>query len=147
QYIAGINAYITTCMTDVPIDCPGEYVLSGHLDAITGAGGPQPFTATDVVAISGVVGGLFGGGGGGEMLSALVRVEAQATYGATVGDQVWKAFREQNDPETVLTLHNGQRFPYGQSPASPTGVVLPDRGTTVGVPVVFNRTGSAGVSA
>jgi acyl-homoserine lactone acylase PvdQ len=146
QFIAGINAYITHCMTQSPIDCPGEYVLTGHLDAITGAGGPVPFTITDVVAISGVVGGLFGGGGGGEMASALVRVEAQAKYGATVGDQVWQAFREQNDPETVLTIHNGASFPYGQSPAGATGVVLPDRGTAVGVPVVFNRTGSAGVS-
>jgi len=146
QYVAGINAYINHCMTQSPIDCPGEYVLTGHLDAITGAGGPVPFKVTDIIAISGVVGGLFGGGGGGEMASALVRLEAQAKYGAVVGDQVWKAFREQNDPETVLTVHNGQSFPYGQSPAAPTGVVLPDRGTTVGVPVVFNRTGSAGVS-
>src|SRR5262249_53748386 len=55
QYIPGINAYITHCMTQSPIDCPGEYVLTGHLDAITGAGGAQPFTITDVVAISGVV--------------------------------------------------------------------------------------------
>jgi acyl-homoserine lactone acylase PvdQ len=143
QYIAGVNAYITTCMTDVPIDCPGEYVLSGHLDAITGAGGPQPFSVTDVVAISGVVGGLFGGGGGGEMLSALVRVEAQATYGASVGDQVWLAFREQNDPETVLTIHNGSSFPYTQTPTAATGVVLPDRGTAASIPVVYNASGSA----
>jgi acyl-homoserine lactone acylase PvdQ len=143
QYIAGINAYITHCMTSVPINCPGEYVLTGHLDAITGAGGPEPFKITDTIAISGVIGGLFGGGGGQEMQSALVRIEAQAKYGVTVGDQVWQAFREQNDPETVLTLHNGQSFPYGQAPASAGGVVLPDRGTATAVPVVFNRTGSA----
>ncbi|NUT19118.1 MAG: penicillin acylase family protein [Hamadaea sp.] len=147
QYIAGVNAYINHCMTQSPVDCPGEYVLTGHLDAVTNEGGPVPFKVTDIVAISGVVGGLFGGGGGGEMASALVRVEAQAKYGVTVGDQVWRAFREQNDPETLLTLHNGQSFPYGQSPANATGVVLPDRGTTSGVPVVYNRTGSAGVSA
>jgi acyl-homoserine lactone acylase PvdQ len=143
QYIAGVNAYITHCMTSSPINCPGEYVLTGHLDAITGAGGPVPFKITDVVAISGVVGGLFGGGGGGEMQSALARIEAQAKYGVTVGDQVWQAFREQNDPETVLTLHNGQSFPYGQPPASPVGVVLPDRGTAAPEPVVFNRSGTA----
>jgi acyl-homoserine lactone acylase PvdQ len=146
QYIAGVNAYIAHCMSQSPVDCPGEYVLTGHLDAITNEGGPVPFTLTDVVAISGVVGGLFGGGGGGEMASALVRVEAQAKYGVTVGDQVWRAFREQNDPETLLTLHNGQSFPYGQSPAGATGVVLPDRGTTSGVPVVYNQSGTASVS-
>src|SRR6185436_4568596 len=142
QYIAGINAYINHCMTQTPIDCPGEYVLTGHLDAITGAGGPVPFTITDVVAISGVVGGLFGGGGGGELLSALVRVEAQAKYGVTDGDRVWQAFRQQNDPEAVLTVHDGTAFPYAQTPASPAGVVLPDRGSTTPIPVVYNATGT-----
>jgi acyl-homoserine lactone acylase PvdQ len=147
QYVAGINAYIAHCMGAVPINCPGEYVLTGHLDAITGAGGPESFTITDVVAITGVIGGLFGGGGGGEMASALVRIEARAKFGATLGDQVWQAFREQNDPETVLTLHNGQSFPYGQPPASPTGVVLPDRGTATPAPVVFDPSGSATAAA
>jgi acyl-homoserine lactone acylase PvdQ len=142
QYIAGVNAYITKCMTDRPVNCPGEYVLTGHLDAITNAGGPEPFTVTDVVAISGVVGGLFGGGGGGEMLSALVRVEAQAKYGVADGDRVWQAFRQQNDPESVLTVHDGTAFPYSQTPASATGVVLPDRGSATPIPVVYNATGS-----
>jgi acyl-homoserine lactone acylase PvdQ len=147
QYVAGVNAYIARCMGSIPINCPGEYVLTGHLDAITGAGGPEPFTVTDLIAISGVVGGLFGGGGGGEMVSALVRIEAQAKFGAELGDRVWQAFREQNDPETVLTLHNGQSFPYGQAPASATGVVLPDRGTANPVPVVFNATGTGSGAA
>ena len=146
-YIAGINAYIAHCMSQTPVNCPGEYVLTGHLDAITGAGGPQPFVPTDLIAIAGVIGGLFGGGGGGEMASALVRVEARAKYGPTLGDQVWQAFREQNDPETILTLHDGQSFPYGQSPASPTGVVLPDRGSVVPAPVVSGATGSGSASA
>jgi acyl-homoserine lactone acylase PvdQ len=142
-YLAGINAYITHCMSQRPVNCPGEYVLTGHLDAVTNAGGPQPFVAADLIAIAGVVGGLFGGGGGGEMASALVRVEARARYGPALGDQVWEAFREQNDPETVLTLHNGQSFPYGQAPAGATGVVLPDRGTAAPVPVVAGASGTA----
>jgi acyl-homoserine lactone acylase PvdQ len=142
-YIAGVNAYIAKCMGDRPVTCPGEYVLAGHLDAITNAGGPRPFTVTDVVAISGVVGGLFGGGGGGELLSALVRVEAQARYGVTEGDRVWRAFREQNDPETALTVHDGTTFPYSRTPSAPTGVVLPDRGTTAAIPVVYQAAGTA----
>jgi acyl-homoserine lactone acylase PvdQ len=147
SYLAGVNGYVTHCMAARPVNCPGEYVLTGHLDAITNAGGPQPFTPTDLIAIAGVVGGLFGGGGGAEMQSALVRVEARAKYGPTLGDQVWQAFREQNDPETVLTLHNGQSFPYGQSPAAATGVALPDRGTAAPVPVVTNPSGSAATGA
>lgn len=145
SYIAGVNAYITACMANR--NCPGEYVLTGHLDSVTNAGGPVPFTMTDLIAIAGVVGGLFGGGGGTEMLSALVRVAARAKFGAGVGDQVWQGFREQNDPETVLTLHNGQSFPYGQASADAASVVLPDNGTTVEEALVYNKTGAAATAA
>jgi len=141
NYIAGINAYISTCMSNR--NCPGEYVLTGHLNAITNAGGPEPFTMTDLIAIAGVVGGLFGGGGGTEMESALVRIAARAKYGPTEGDAVWKAFRSQNDPETVLTLHNGQSFPYGAASDNADSVVLPDPGSVTVEPVVTNATGSA----
>lgn len=58
EYVKGINAYIAQCMGARPVNCPGEYVLTGHLDPITNAGGPVAFKITDVVAISGVVGGL-----------------------------------------------------------------------------------------
>jgi acyl-homoserine lactone acylase PvdQ len=145
NYVAGINAYIAHCMTHR--DCPGEYVLTGHLDAITNQGGPQDFTTTDLIAIAGVVGGLFGGGGGSETLSALVRIAARARYGTAAGDQVWAAFREQNDPETTLTLHDGQSFPFGNPPSGATGVTLPDAGSTQPVDITTDETGSAASSA
>ncbi|MBV1848808.1 penicillin acylase family protein [Catellatospora tritici] len=141
NYIAGVNAYIAQCMADR--DCPGEYVLTGHLDAVTNAGGPVQFTMTDLIAIAGVVGGLFGGGGGNEVQSALVRVAARARYGTTEGDAVWNAFRSRNDPEAVLTVHNGQSFPYGGADDNAPGVVLPDAGSVSVEPVVTNKTGSA----
>ncbi|MGC4805914.1 penicillin acylase family protein [Micromonospora sp. DT233] len=141
EYIAGINAYIGVCMANR--NCPGEYVLTGHLDAITNKGGPEPFRMTDLIAIAGVVGGLFGGGGGNEMQSALVRVAARAKYGPTEGDRVWSAFRNQNDPETVLTLHDGQSFPYGGASPDAASVALPDAGTAKVEPVVTDPTGSA----
>src|SRR3954467_1140000 len=75
SYIAGINKYIDDCMA--ARDCPGEYVLTGHLDAITNAGGPADFVLTDLIAVAGVIGGLFGGGGGTEMQSALVQIAAR----------------------------------------------------------------------
>jgi acyl-homoserine lactone acylase PvdQ len=146
NYVAGINQYITACMTARPVYCPGEYVLTGHLDAITNEGGPEPFALTDLIAIGAVIGGLFGGGGGAEMQSALVRIAARAKYGTTVGDQVWQGFREQNDPEAVLTLHDGQSFPYGASPADQSGVAMPDAGTATFEPLVYDRTGSAATS-
>ncbi|MET8336988.1 penicillin acylase family protein [Streptosporangium canum] len=143
NYVSGINAYIDRCMADR--NCPGEYVLTGHLDAVTNAGGPEDFTMTDLIAVSGVVGGLFGGGGGAEMQSALVRVAARARYGTAAGDQVWAAFRAQNDPEATLTLHNGQSFPSGNATGA-TGTVLPDPATAP-VDITENETGSATTSA
>src|SRR6185436_15044555 len=64
----------------------------------------------------------------------------------TVGDQVWQQFRAQNDPETVLTLHNGQSFPYGSGDPNAAGVAMPDAGTAAPEPIVFDKTGSAGTS-
>ncbi|MER5325476.1 penicillin acylase family protein [Streptosporangium roseum] len=143
NYVSGVNAYIDRCMANR--NCPGEYVLTGHLDAVTNAGGPEDFTMTDLIAVSGVVGGLFGGGGGAEMQSALVRVAARARYGTAAGDQVWAAFRAQNDPEATLTLHNGQSFPSGNATGA-TGTVLPDPATAP-VDITENETGSATTSA
>ncbi|BCJ50632.1 penicillin acylase [Actinoplanes sp. NBRC 14428] len=140
-YIAGINDYIDDCMA--ARDCPGEYVLTGHLDAITNAGGPEDFRPTDLIAVAGVIGGLFGGGGGTEMQSALVRVAARAKYGATAGDAVWTAFRSQNDPEAVLTVHDGQVFPYAADNRNAAGVAMPDAGTAEPEDLVYDRTGSA----
>ncbi|MFI5495897.1 penicillin acylase family protein [Actinoplanes sp. NPDC051859] len=141
SYIAGINKYIADCMGKR--DCPGEYVVTGHLDPITNKGGPEPFKLTDLVAVAGVIGGLFGGGGGGEMQSALVRIAARAKYGDVAGDAVWTAFRTQNDPETVTTVHNGQTFPYTQDNRNAPGVAMPDAGTVKGEPLVYDPTGSA----
>ncbi|MFV2101183.1 penicillin acylase family protein [Micromonospora sp. LOL_024] len=145
EYISGVNAYIRTCMANR--NCPGEYVLTGHLDAITNAGGPKPFAMTDLVAIAGVVGGLFGGGGGTEMQSALVRIAARAKYGPVEGDRVWHGFRGQNDPETVLTLHDGQSFPSGEASPDAPSVVLPDANSARVEPIFTNPTGSATATA
>ncbi|ONI86359.1 penicillin acylase [Saccharothrix sp. ALI-22-I] len=141
DYIAGINAYITASVNGRYF--PGEYVLTGHADSVTNWNDIQPFQPTDLVAIAAVVGGLFGAGGGGEVQNALVKLAAQNKYGATVGDQVWRSFREQNDPESVLTLHNGQRFPYGTTPANPQGVALPDGGVVTPEPMVYDQTSAA----
>ncbi|MDQ2584577.1 penicillin acylase family protein [Saccharothrix yanglingensis] len=140
DYVEGINAYITAAVKSRTF--PGEYVLTGHADAITNWNDIRPFQPTDLVAIAAVVGGLFGAGGGGEVQNALVKLAAQNRYGAEVGDRVWRSFREQNDPEAVLTLHDGQRFPYGTTPASPQGVALPDGGVVTPEPVVHDQVSS-----
>src|SRR6266540_2765014 len=99
SYIEGINAYIA----NTPIAYPGEYVAIGNKK-------PQPWNVRDVIAIAGLIGGIFGGGGGGEVDSALALIEARARFGDTLGTQMWQAFRSQNDPEAPVTIHNGQSF-------------------------------------
>lgn len=56
---------------------------------------------------------------------------------------MWTAFRSQNDPETVLTLHDGQSFPYGATPPGATSAVLPDAGTVVAEPLAYGASGGA----
>jgi acyl-homoserine lactone acylase PvdQ len=136
NYIAGINAYIA----NTPIAYPGEYVaIGGRL--------PQPWNVRDVIAIAGLIGGIFGGGGGGEVESALALIEAKVRYGDALGTQMWQAFRAQNDPEAPTTVHNGQSFPYLQTPDNPAGRVLPDRGSVTRQPVVINPSGAGTAAA
>jgi acyl-homoserine lactone acylase PvdQ len=141
DYLAGINTYIDQAYSGRYF--PGEYDLTGHIDPITNSGSIDHFKLTDLVALASVVGGLFGGGGGGEVQSALVKEAADAKYGTTEGDKVWQSFREANDPEAVQTLHDGQSFPYAKPPADPQGVAMPDPGSVTPEKLVYDQTGSA----
>lgn len=63
------------------------------------------------------------------------------------GTKVWESFRERNDPEAVLTVHNGESFPYATKPADPQGEALPAAGSVAEEPLVYDRTGSAATTA
>ncbi|MDG9718091.1 penicillin acylase family protein [Streptomyces sp. DH24] len=143
-YLDGINAYIDA--SDKGRYFPGEYVLTGHKDSLTNAGTIEHFRATDLVALASVIGSLFGSGGGGEVGNALSLLAAQDKYGVVEGTKVWESFRERNDPEAVLTVHDGS-FPYGQKPADPRGAALPDAGSVTPEPLVYDRTGSAATAS
>ncbi|MCX4749357.1 penicillin acylase family protein [Kitasatospora sp. NBC_01287] len=140
-YVDGINAYITQAYNNRTF--PGEYDLTGHVNAITNAGSIQPFQLTDLVALASVIGALFGSGGGGQVQSAMVKEAADARYGTALGDQVWQSLREANDPEAVTTLHDGQSFPYALPPTDPQGTAMPDPGSVVPEQLIYNPTGSA----
>ncbi|WP_328619630.1 penicillin acylase family protein [Streptomyces sp. NBC_00354] len=144
-YVDGINAYRVQSKNGRYF--PGEYVLTGHIDSITNAGEIQPFKVTDLIALASVVGGLFGGGGGGEVQAALSLLSAQQKYGLEEGTRVWESFRERNDPEAVLTVHDGTSFPYAQKPANPQGTALPDPGSVTAEQLVHDRTGAAATAA
>ncbi|MCX4809922.1 penicillin acylase family protein [Streptomyces sp. NBC_01239] len=139
-YLAGINAYIDA--SDSGRYFPGEYVLTGHKDAITNAGTIDHFKITDLVALASVIGTLFGSGGGGEVNNALSLIAAQSKYGVEEGTKVWESFRERNDPEAVVTVHNGESFPYATKPTTAAGEAMPDAGSVVQQPLVYDATGT-----
>ncbi|SHJ37252.1 Penicillin amidase [Nocardiopsis flavescens] len=139
DYIDGVNTYID--QADGGRYFPGEYVLTGHKDAITNAGEIERFTATDVVGIASMVGGIFGGGGGGEVQSALVLANFQDRYGAEEGLALWHDWRMENDPEAVVSIPG--EFPYGGTPDDPVGEVHPDPGSVEYYDIVHDEHGSA----
>ncbi|MFB8117521.1 penicillin acylase family protein [Streptomyces sp. NPDC055962] len=141
-YVDGINAYRVKSKNGRYF--PGEYVLTGKIDSITNIGEIQPFGLTDLISIASVVGGQFGGGGGGEVQAALSLLAAQQKYGVEEGTRVWESFRQRNDPEAVLTVHDGTSFPYAAKPDKARGTALPDPGSVTPEPLIHDRTGSAG---
>jgi acyl-homoserine lactone acylase PvdQ len=138
-YVAGINQYLADIRAGSR-NLPGEYTALGR-NAV------EEWKVTDVIATASLVGGVFGKGGGGEVRSALALLEAQHRYGPELGRQIWEVFRAADDPEANSTVHNGAEFPYGESPATASGRVLPERGTVVAEPYVTEPTGSAGLRA
>ncbi|MBQ0888860.1 penicillin acylase family protein [Streptomyces sp. RM72] len=142
-YVAGVNAYIDA--SDKGRYFPGEYVLTGHKDAITNSGTIEHFKRADLIALASVIGSLFGAGGGGEVNNALSLLAAQEKYGVAEGTEVWESFRQRNDPEAVLTQQDGS-FPYLPTPDDPQGRALPDAGSVEAEPLVYDRTGSAGAA-
>ncbi len=138
-YLEGVNSYID--QADRGRYFPGEYVLTGHKNAITNAGEIEHFSVTDVVGIAAMVGGIFGGGGGGEVRSAIVLANFQDRYGAEEGLELWRAWRMENDPEASVSVDG--EFPYAQSPDDPVGQVIPDAGSVEPYDIVHDEYGSA----
>jgi acyl-homoserine lactone acylase PvdQ len=124
EYVAGINRYVSEALVD-PAKLPGEYTLLGKT--------LEPWKVTDVIATAGLVGGIFGKGGGGELNNAEVYTAAKARFGKVKGVRVWSDFRSQNDPEAPTTVHV-KRFPYQlRKPRliDPKSVAIPDRGSLI----------------
>ncbi|MFY7070220.1 penicillin acylase family protein [Nocardiopsis changdeensis] len=139
DYLDGVNTYIE--QADEGRYFPGEYVLTGHKNAITNAGEIEPFTVTDVVGIASMVGGIFGGGGGGEVQAAIVLANFQDRYGAEEGLALWQDWRMENDPEAVVSVPG--EFPYSGTPEDPVGEVRPDPGSVEYYDIVHDEHGSA----
>jgi acyl-homoserine lactone acylase PvdQ len=123
SYVAGINRYIAEARLD-PTKMPGEYAAIGRPQ------GPEDWKATDVVATASLVGGIFGKGGGRELLEVPLLRAFRARFGARLGRRLWRQFAAFDDRDAPTTVR-GRRFPYQAPPAHPAkgGEVLYDRGS------------------
>lgn len=139
NYVAGVNKFISEACAD-PSKLPGEYSLIDPSQSVCLPG--HQWKVTDVIATASLVAGIFGQGGGGELGLARSLEAAIQRFGATRGRRVWRDFQEFNDPEAPTTVH-GKSFPYGQPPAHPRGVALPDPGTLQPANVVQSSSGGA----
>jgi acyl-homoserine lactone acylase PvdQ len=134
NYVDGINQYIAEARTGPGVLDP-DSMIPGEYNLINQPAGPDPWRPIDVLSTASLVAGIFGKGGGGEVRSAELLREAEARFGSS-GDEVWADFRSAEDEEAPTTVHDGSEFPYGQPPANPQGVALPDPGTVVSEPIV-----------
>jgi acyl-homoserine lactone acylase PvdQ len=116
QYVRGINAYIAKAMTD-PGLLPVEYKAFGP---------PKPWTPADVVAVAGLIGGIFGDGGGGEVRNAALLKYLRGQLGQSAGSTAFGDFKEQNDPGAPTTVV-GKSFPYEiPGHVNPATIAIPD---------------------
>ncbi len=105
SYVDGVNAYIAATRLD-PSKLPVDY-LAGAPDAAI----PQPWTDADVVYIAGLIGGIFGRGGGLEMADAHLLRYLRGRYGARAGLRAYRELNHQNDPLAPTTITD-RRFRY-----------------------------------
>jgi acyl-homoserine lactone acylase PvdQ len=101
-YVEGVNAWIAQTRTD-PALLDGDYAAA--------AGPPTDWTAGDVVYLAGLIGGIFGRGGGGEIANAALYDYLRHRLGDAAGTRAFTEFKEQNDPSAPTTVVD-KRFRY-----------------------------------
>jgi acyl-homoserine lactone acylase PvdQ len=108
NYVGGVNAYIAATRTNINL-LPADYLAIGRL--------PTSWSATDVVSVASLIGGLLGSGGGNALQNVGLFDYLQQRYGSTAASQIFNAFKEQNDPAAPTTIVD-KSFHYGTSPAT-----------------------------
>lgn len=83
-----------------------------------------PWTRTDVVAVGGLMGAVFGAGGGDEVRRSQFLDLLQRKLGQEAGRRVWEDLRQRDDPEANVAVPG--RFAYGSQAASEVGNVVVD---------------------
>jgi len=99
-----------------------------------------PWTRNDVIAISTLIGAVFGAGGGDEARRSQFLSALQSRLGPEQGRIVWDDLREQQDPETPVSVQRS--FAYGGNTGEAGNAVVEDGSlvsTRGDVPIAFER--------
>jgi acyl-homoserine lactone acylase PvdQ len=124
-YVAGVNAWIAKTQTN-PTLLDGDYAAALGL--------PQKWTPADVVSVAGLIGGIFGKGGGIEVANSALYTYLRQHLGAKAGAQAFTEFKEQNDPGAQTTVVD-KSFPYENvKHPNPKLTAIPDSTTLTGGP-------------
>jgi acyl-homoserine lactone acylase PvdQ len=117
NYVSGVNEYLRQTRTNLAL-LPADYAAA--------LAPPQTWTAADVVSIAGLIGGIFGRGGGGEVGNAALLQYLQKQLGPAAGTSAFKQFKAQNDPAAPTTVVD-KSFPYAiPGKVDPATTALPD---------------------
>jgi acyl-homoserine lactone acylase PvdQ len=104
-YVDGVNAWVAHVNSpEGAADIDGDYAVAAEST-------PQKWTPADVVSIAGLIGGIFGKGGGIEVANAALYQYLQKSLGKKAGASAFAQFKEQNDPGAQTTVVD-KRFPY-----------------------------------
>ena len=123
NYVAGVNRYITLALLN-PTMLPADYVAA--VPELL----PTAWTVADVVAIAGLIGGIFGRGGGGEIENAQLLQYLQQQMGTSAGSDAFHQLKTSNDPLAPTTAD--QPFPYEiPGTINPAKTALPDAGVPI----------------
>jgi len=119
SYVDGVNAYVSAARNNLGM-LPGDYVAAAPSLA------PTPWTVADVVAIAGLIGGIFGRGGGNEVANSALLKYLQSSLGTAAGRQAYVEFKKSNDPLAPTTVVD-HSFPYEIPGAvDPSTAAIPD---------------------
>ena len=83
-----------------------------------------PWTRNDVVAVGGLIGAVFGAGGGDEVRRSQFLDLLQRKLGAEAGRRVWQDLRQRDDPEANVAVPG--RVPYGSHSSTEIGNIVVD---------------------
>ena len=103
----------------------------------------EPWTMTDLLAISGFIGSIFGRGGGDETRRSMFLDALQSRLGEAPGFAAWNDLRSFNDPETSVSV--SRRASWGSVPAERPGSAVVDDGSFQ--PVQYETSGGAPAAA